>query len=83
MALPKHTTRKGAAKGEPSFIWIGKSGRQYRTVVHAKIDNPANAIDKPNTATTTTATATTPETNNVFFWIIIALVILIFIKIMK
>jgi hypothetical protein len=32
-----------AAPGEPSILWIGKSGLRYRNIVHAKIDNPAYA----------------------------------------
>lgn len=85
MALPKYTTRKGAASGEASMLWIGKSGRYYRTVVHAKTDKAANAIaGAPNTGKRPPVTPETkPETNNVFFYLIAILSILILIKIMK
>ncbi len=32
-----------AKQGDPSVLWIGKSGRYYRTKPHAIEDNPAEA----------------------------------------
>lgn len=81
MAAPKYTTRKGAAQDEPSMLWIGKSGRYYRNIVHAKIDNPANAIN--SNSKSVAAENSKAATTNVFFIIIAILVILILIKILK
>ena len=36
-----------AAPGDPSILWIGKSGRRYRSIVHAKLDNPAYEYKQP------------------------------------
>jgi len=40
--IPKFITRS-AKPGEPSVLWIGKSGRSYRTLVAAKKDKEADA----------------------------------------
>ena len=78
MAAPKFKTRKGAASGEPSMLWIGKSGRYYRNIVHAKIDNPANAINANaiNANGKSTASVKQAATNNLFFIVIAVLDIL-------
>ena len=88
MSAPKYTTRKGAAKGEPSMLWIGKSGRYYRNIVDSKTDKAINAIgsiapDGGIVKRPPVTPATKPETNNVFFYLIAILAILILIKIMK
>lgn len=80
MATPKFKTRKGAASGEPSMLWIGKSGRYYRNIVHAKIDNPANAINGNGKSTASVKQA---ATNNLFFIVIAVLAILILIRLIK
>ena len=43
MARRKYITRT-AKSGEPSVLWISKRGNYYATVIDAKKDNPARAI---------------------------------------
>lgn len=52
MAL-KYLTRS-AKPGEPSVLWVGKSGRQYRSIVAAKTDKEVNAYTPQIAAQTST-----------------------------
>ncbi len=64
-----------APPGEPSVMWIGKSGRMYRTVVAAKIDKAGTEYAPPVAKSTT---------KNYIFWGLAALiVILIIYKLIK
>lgn len=44
--IPQYITRS-AKPGEPSVLWIGKSGRQYRSIVAAKKDHESEAWKAP------------------------------------
>jgi hypothetical protein len=85
----KYTTRKGAANGQPSYLHIGRSGRTYRTLVQSKIDNPANAIGTTVKRPPMVDPIVTPIappvtlTDNVFFYLIVAIVVLIIISLTK
>jgi hypothetical protein len=47
--IPKYETFS-APPGKPSILWVGKSGRKYRTLVLAKIDKAENAYSEPASA---------------------------------
>lgn len=56
----KFTTRSAGTK-EPSVLWISKTGKFYRTVLAARIDNAAQAVIYNEK----TGTVTLPETKTV------------------
>ena len=78
-----------APPGVPSILWIGRSGRYYRTVVAAKIDKATTAVQVASTGTQTattmaTSTTTTATGSNTIYYVIAAIIAaLIIIKILK
>lgn len=70
-----------AKPGEPSILWIGKSGRMYRTLVAAKIDKAENAYLTPETENEVTGTFGTKE--KVLAGVVLVLAVIIIYKLIK
>lgn len=70
-----------APPGKPSILWLGKSGRKYRTLVAAKIDK----IDNAYITETVTALkdSVTSNSSSFVFIILFVVVVVAFYKIVK
>lgn len=75
--IPKYKTRS-ADYGEPSILWIGKSGRTYRTLVAAKTDKEADAWSLPETVVVSET-----KKNTLLAVIIIAVLAILGYKLLK
>ncbi|HLP06059.1 MAG TPA: hypothetical protein VK152_11590 [Paludibacter sp.] len=82
--------RKNARKHEPTVIWLSKTGVMYRTLVDAKIDNPAKAwstVLAPETKDvaggTNTAAPGGKKHNPVLVVLLVLLMVFILVKILK
>jgi len=70
-----------APPGKPSILWLGKSGRKYRTLVAAKIDK----IDNAYITETVTALkdSVTSNSSSFVFVILFVVVVVAFYKLIK
>lgn len=60
MAKPKYITIS-AKPGNPSILWIGKSGRYYRNIVAALTDKAENAFEYSKTTVNAPAEVNTNQ----------------------
>ena len=63
-----------AQPGEPSILWLGKSGREYRTLVAAKRDKASEAYQTGN-ITQAIQASTGMDTQTLVFAVVIIVVV--------
>lgn len=70
-----------APPGKPSILWIGKSGRKYRTLVAAKIDKAENAY--ADTGNQSPAVESSSKASPAIFIILFVVVVIALYKLTK